>query len=181
MAKKKLAEKPEVVNSAPEPELDQVIGETPPENDPMAVKADNGLDPMAAEAPPSDTNLKDEAPYEDPGPCEVRVFHETTKEIIHIARVAHEANKGWCEANGDFSKKPWAGGAEPWQQESMINGVKHRLNNPDSPPEHSHNSWLREKEEAGWVYGEVKDTPTSYEPSPASLPSLLSPDGGASG
>jgi hypothetical protein len=30
------------------------------------------------------------------------------------------------------------------------------------------------------VYGEVKDTPTFYEASPASLPSLLSPDGGTS-
>ncbi len=37
-----------------------------------------------------------------------------------IAPVCHQANKAWCEANGDYSQKDWHG-AEGWQRESVFN------------------------------------------------------------
>lgn len=80
-----------------------------------------------------------------------------------IARVCHEANKGYCESIGDNSQPTWEQAPE-WQKQSAINGVKYHLSNPDSKPEDSHNSWLKEKVETGWVYGPVKDAEKKEHP-----------------
>ena len=76
--------------------------------------------------------------------------------IEQLAKVVHEANKSYCEAHGDFSQKPW-GEAEGWQRKSAIVGVGAHLDNPELPPSWSHDEWCRQKYEAGWVYGPVKD------------------------
>ena len=80
-----------------------------------------------------------------------------------IAKICHEANRAWCEENGDPSQKPWNEAAE-WQQESAINGVRHVLLNPDSTPEETHANWLKDKQAAGWVYGPVKDADAKTHP-----------------
>ena len=72
-----------------------------------------------------------------------------------IAKACHAANKGYCEALGDFSQPSWED-APQWQKDSAIAGVKFHLSG-DHGPEASHNSWLAQKEAEGWVYGEVKD------------------------
>ena len=72
-----------------------------------------------------------------------------------IAKACHAANKGYCEALGDFSQPSWED-APQWQKDSAIAGVKFHLSG-DYGPEASHNSWLAQKEAEGWVYGEVKD------------------------
>lgn len=72
-----------------------------------------------------------------------------------IAKACHAANKGYCEALGDFSQPSWED-APQWQKDSAIVGVKFHLSG-DHGPEASHNSWLAQKEAEGWVYGEVKD------------------------
>jgi hypothetical protein len=74
----------------------------------------------------------------------------------HIAQICHEANKAVCEAAGDFTQKSWDE-AEEWQQESAINGVKYAIENPDAPASAQHDAWLKDKVEAGWVWGEKKD------------------------
>jgi len=51
--------------------------------------------------------------------------------VDFIAKVCHEANKSWCEANGDTSQKHWED-AEPWQRSSALLGVQFRLDNPDA-------------------------------------------------
>jgi hypothetical protein len=83
--------------------------------------------------------------------------------IIDIARICHQANKAWCQANHDFSQKDWDE-AEEWQQDSAISGVEFRLDNPDAPASAMHDNWSKEKIADGWVYGEVKDTEKKTHP-----------------
>lgn len=76
-----------------------------------------------------------------------------TKE--HIAFVAHEANRAYCVALGDFSQAGW-GDAPEWQRESARMGVDlHCMG--DFGPEASHIAWMEVKLEDGWKYGPVKD------------------------
>jgi hypothetical protein len=83
--------------------------------------------------------------------------------IEWIAYVCHQANKAWCESQGDYSQKDWAE-AEQWQRDSAVNGVKFRLENPDAPASAQHESWMEEKLSQGWVYGEVKDAEKKTHP-----------------
>lgn len=78
------------------------------------------------------------------------------EKLEKMAKVCHEANRAFCESIGDTSQKSWEQ-AEQWQKDSAIEGVKFRLLNPDAPPSAQHNNWMRQKLEAGWVYGETKD------------------------
>lgn len=80
-----------------------------------------------------------------------------------IAKVAHEVNKAYCEAQGDTSQLSWEEAPE-WQRESCISGVQYHLDNPNALPEDSHNSWLSYKEKYGWVYGEIKDVEKKTHP-----------------
>src|SRR4051812_32763157 len=80
-----------------------------------------------------------------------------------IARVCHEANRAYCYGIGDYSQLSW-GYAPEWQRTSAVNGVKFALDNPDAGPSHSHESWLAEKEAAGWKYGPVKDPEKKEHP-----------------
>lgn len=83
--------------------------------------------------------------------------------IIGIAKVCHQANKAWCENSGDESQKDWAE-AEQWQRDSAIMGVEFRLANPDAGEDTQHNAWMKDKIDAGWVYGEVKDADAKTHP-----------------
>ena len=60
-------------------------------------------------------------------------------EIFEIARVAHEVNRAYCEALGDFSQPSWEE-AERWQRKSAYAGVRLHLNDPEAGPEASHAS-----------------------------------------
>lgn len=80
-----------------------------------------------------------------------------------IARVAYEANRGWCEANGDFSQPLWENAPE-WQKSSAEDGVRFHLENPDVGADASHNNWLAHKQSEGWTYGPVKDPENKKHP-----------------
>lgn len=80
-----------------------------------------------------------------------------------IAPICHEANKKWCESNGDFSQKHWEE-AEDWQRDSAIKGVQFRLANPESPKSAQHDAWMSDKVTDGWVYGKVKDPAVKTHP-----------------
>lgn len=84
-------------------------------------------------------------------------------EIEKIAKICHDANRSYCMTIGDFTQKKWEN-APDWQKQSAINGVKFCIENPDSTPADSHNSWLKEKEADGWKYGEVKDSEKKEHP-----------------
>lgn len=80
-----------------------------------------------------------------------------------LAMCAHELNRAYCAAMGDFSQLPWAD-APQWQKESAMMGVAMHLANPDATPEQSHESWLAQKTADGWVYGPVKDAALKQHP-----------------
>lgn len=86
-----------------------------------------------------------------------------TQEIESIAKVCHEANRIWCQANGDYSQKHW-GEAESWQRASAITGVVYRLHNPTAGDDAQHNAWMEEKVEQGWKYGAVKSSENKTHP-----------------
>jgi len=82
---------------------------------------------------------------------------------IEVAKVCHEANRAYCQTLGDTPQPPW-GAASVWQRDSAIHGVEHAWANPGATPADSHNSWLAEKEAAGWKYGPVKDPEKKEHP-----------------
>lgn len=82
---------------------------------------------------------------------------------IEIAKVAHEVNKAYCEALGDTSQHSWED-APDWQKDSAISGVNFHKANPDAGPEHSHESWLEEKEANGWSWGAEKNEERKEHP-----------------
>ena len=84
-------------------------------------------------------------------------------DLVQIAEVCHEVNRAYCEMLGDTSQKPWLEAPE-WQRVSAINGVRFHLANPDAKPSNSHESWLKEKEAAGWKFGPVKDADKKEHP-----------------
>ena len=81
-------------------------------------------------------------------------------QAVTIARIAHEANRAWCEFNGDMSQPAWDDAPE-WQTASAINGVIFHMQNPGIADSASHDSWMAEKVAAGWVYGEEKNPDAS--------------------
>lgn len=83
--------------------------------------------------------------------------------IEKIAILCHEANRAYCAALGDMSQQKWPDAPE-WQQISAIKGVEFIRDNPDASPSASHESWLAEKEAAGWRYGEIKDPDAKTHP-----------------
>lgn len=84
--------------------------------------------------------------------------------IEEIATVCHNVNKAYCLAIGDFSQVEWDLAPE-WQRQSAINGVKAHIDSGlTMKPEDSHISWMKEKVDSGWVYGEIKDVEKKTHP-----------------
>lgn len=80
-----------------------------------------------------------------------------------IAKVAHEANRAYCQVLGDNSQPAWED-APDWQKNSAIAGVTAYIHDPNRTPEKSHEGWMAIKEQEGWVYGEVKDPERKRHP-----------------
>lgn len=83
--------------------------------------------------------------------------------IEQIARVAHEANRGYCAGLGDSSQPAWSK-APAWQKSSAVNGVRFHLDNPGAGPVQSHNNWRRQKAADGWKFGRKKDPEKKRHP-----------------
>lgn len=81
----------------------------------------------------------------------------------HIARICHEANRAYCVTLGDNSQAAWVD-APKWQRESAIDGVRFHLEHPEAGPEASHENWLRQKVDDGWIHGPVKDEESKTHP-----------------
>lgn len=80
-----------------------------------------------------------------------------------IAGVCHEVNRAYCQALGDHSQPTWKD-APQWQRDSALMGVKLHAMNLNSTPADSHESWMKQKLEEGWVYGPVKNPDTKEHP-----------------
>lgn len=76
--------------------------------------------------------------------------------VYAAAQAAHEANRAWCMANGDYSQPTW-GSAPDWQSDSAIAGARAIADNPATTPEQSHEAWEVRKLAEGWTYGCTKD------------------------
>lgn len=76
--------------------------------------------------------------------------------VEDIAVICHEANRVYCALHGDSSQPSWED-APDWQKDSAINGVNFHLANPDASPAASHENWVVQKLNEGWVHGAVKD------------------------
>ena len=83
--------------------------------------------------------------------------------IEDIARVAHEANRAFCETLGDKSQVAFDDAPE-WQRQSAMNGVQAIVDGRVQQPRDSHESWSKEKIEQGWKYGPVKDPEAKTHP-----------------
>lgn len=79
------------------------------------------------------------------------------------AKVAHEANRAYCEAIGDTSHVSWSG-APNWHRESYLVAVKDFALNPKTTAEQSHKGWLAHKTANGWMYGPEKCTVAKTHP-----------------
>jgi hypothetical protein len=77
-------------------------------------------------------------------------------EIGQIARVTHEANKGYCESIGDYSQRSWEQ-AEEWQRQSAVAGVRAVVEGRAKSPEEQHQAWCDDKLRDGWKFGHIKD------------------------
>lgn len=85
-----------------------------------------------------------------------------TSDPDQIARVAHQVNKAYCEALGDFSQPDWEA-APAWQRDSARKGVELHLSG-NHGPEASHASWMAQKLAEGWQYGPEKNPETKEHP-----------------
>jgi hypothetical protein len=83
--------------------------------------------------------------------------------VTQIATVCHEANRAYCQTIGDFSQKPWDD-APDWQQASARMGVRFHRDNPNAGDSASHDSWMAQKVNDGWVCGPVKDEAKKEHP-----------------
>lgn len=83
--------------------------------------------------------------------------------ISKTAKLCHEINRIYCQSIGDQSQPTWEDAPE-WQRQSARNGVMFHMTNPGAGPAASHQNWLKEKLEAGWVYGFVKDAEAKKHP-----------------
>ena len=81
----------------------------------------------------------------------------------HIAIIAHEANRLYCQLIGDDSQPSWDNAPE-WQQSSILKGVMALKLNPNLTPEDQHNAWMADKRQAGWTYGDEKDADLKTHP-----------------
>lgn len=83
--------------------------------------------------------------------------------IALIATIAHGINLAYSASLGDHSHLPWEETPEELKK-SIEYGVKMHLENPDTTPEQSHESWLKQKEVDGWIYGEEKNLEKKTHP-----------------
>ncbi len=84
-------------------------------------------------------------------------------DVETIARVCHATNKEYCERLGDFTQRDWVNAPE-WQRTSAMKGVQFIIDNPEAGPSSSHESWLKEKAETGWKFGETKNEALKEHP-----------------
>lgn len=83
-------------------------------------------------------------------------------QIDAIARMAHEVNRAYCQALGDNTQPHWED-APDWQRASARMGVELHLSG-DFGPEASHESWMRQKLEDGWLFGPEKSEKAKTHP-----------------
>lgn len=80
----------------------------------------------------------------------------------HIARICYEAMREYSKCINEEPELPWDS-TPAWRKKVIMTEVEAHFKNPLSPMG-SHNSWMREKFDDGWKYGEVKDVVNKIHP-----------------
>lgn len=80
-----------------------------------------------------------------------------------IAELCHAVNKAFCESIGDNSQPNWDNAPE-WQHEAVVSIVKSHMKSNSFNPSDTHDIWMKQKIDAGWTYGEVKDAEKKTHP-----------------
>lgn len=86
--------------------------------------------------------------------------------LLAIAAICHEANRMLCMTHGDTSHPSWDEAPE-WQRDSALAGVRFQLENlhaDQAGPEATHASWMRQKLDDGWTWGQEKNTVAKTHP-----------------
>jgi hypothetical protein len=71
---------------------------------------------------------------------------------IDIARVCHEVNRALRAAIGEDPLESWEL-CDIAKRDSTLRGVIFAIKNPLATPEAMHESWRKDKEAQGWIYG----------------------------
>ena len=75
-------------------------------------------------------------------------------DVEACARVVHEALRAFARSRDAAALPSWER-SEEWMRQATIEGVRHRILNPDAPPSAMHDEWLKSRRAAGWRYGEI--------------------------
>lgn len=81
--------------------------------------------------------------------------------VEQIAEVCHEANRALQRQTGEVVNFPWENTSIALR-DSTIEGVQGFIQG--NTPEDSHNQWILNRVEAGWMYGIVKDFAAKTHP-----------------
>lgn len=84
-------------------------------------------------------------------------------EIGVLAEMCHELIRVAQKANGEEVVYPHWDEAEQWMRDSSADMVQAMIGG--KTPEQIHAEWLRQRTEAGWTYGPVKDMDQRTNPS----------------
>ncbi|SRR6266496_258352 len=81
--------------------------------------------------------------------------------IDEISRICHEANRAYCIVNDDSVLPSWDELTEDYRKSTRI-GVQGVLHG--NTPEKSHESWMKERVNQGWKFGEKLDRESKIHP-----------------
>jgi hypothetical protein len=84
-------------------------------------------------------------------------------DVAQIAKVCHEANRAYCQTNGDLTHGSWEEISQE-RRDGMIKGVIYRLNNPGASQEATHVAWCESKKAEGWKFGAKKNEEEKIHP-----------------
>jgi hypothetical protein len=74
---------------------------------------------------------------------------------IDIARIAHEANRAYCQTLGDYTLDEWGRTPQDKKERALV-GVVYALQHPGAGPEDLHEVWMTVMAADGWKYGPSK-------------------------
>lgn len=73
-----------------------------------------------------------------------------------VAAICHEANRQYCIQAGLDAGSPWTDLSADEQKPTLMS-VEHLIKNPDVTPKLAHDTWVKDRLDAGWTFGETRD------------------------
>lgn len=73
-----------------------------------------------------------------------------------VAAICHEANRQYCIQAGLDAGSPWTDLSADEQKPTLLS-VEHLIKNPDVTPKSAHETWVKDRLDAGWTFGDTRD------------------------